>query len=457
VKTAIRKHLGDFLAICALCVIAIGVAGYILSHERLRFPFIQSAPFPVKAEFSTAQAVTPGQGQTVRVAGVRVGDIGSVHLENGHAVVTMEIDPKYRTLVHQDASALLRPKTGLKDMFVELDPGTKSTPLMQKNGVIPLQNTAPDVNQDEILSSLDSDTRSYLQLLINGLGQGLKGRATDLRNVFKQLGPTHQDLARVAKAIAERRHNLARLVHNYGQLTAALADKGHQITNLVDAGNAVLQSFANENQNISTAVARLPGALNQTQTTLGKVQTMAQELGPSLDSLRPAFRKLNTANHEVLPFVKEAAPITKNQIRPFVQVARPYVSQSLEPASINLARAIPDLTSAFHELNRFFNIGAYNPAGHQGISQSCEQDGQCTQAELNRKQGYLYWLAWVIENSNSLFSTSDSEGPLRRAIFNMDCNSIQALLQQTNGAADVLYGPLSSILSDQKFCGGRAK
>ena len=41
----------------------------------------------------TAQAVTPGQGQTVRVAGVRVGDISKVELKDGHAVVTMDARP----------------------------------------------------------------------------------------------------------------------------------------------------------------------------------------------------------------------------------------------------------------------------------------------------------------------------------------------------------------------------
>jgi phospholipid/cholesterol/gamma-HCH transport system substrate-binding protein len=393
----------------------------------------------------------------VRIAGVQVGSIGAVSLKNGQAVVRLDIDPKYRHLIHTNATALLRPKTGLKDMFVELDPGTSKSPLMQKDGTIPVQNTAPDVNQDEILSSLDSDTRGYLQLLLNGLGNGLKGRSNDLRATFKALGPTHQDLARVTKAIAERRQNLQRLVHNYGQLTAELADKDHQIANLVSSGNAVLQSFANENQNISAAVAKLPGALNQTQTTLGKVNTMAQVLGPSLNSLRPAVRELNTANKKVLPFVKEAAPITQKQIRPFVQTARPYVRQSLEPASINLARAVPDLSTAFHELNRFFNIGAYNPAGKAGISSDCEQHGQCSQAELNQQKGYLYWLAWVIENSQSVFSTSDAQGPFRRAIFNMTCNSIHAALDQTEGAADALYGPLSSVLTDAKFCGGLSK
>jgi phospholipid/cholesterol/gamma-HCH transport system substrate-binding protein len=457
VKHAIRKHLGDFLAILGLVVLSAGVAGFILSHERLRFPLIQSKPFPVNAAFTTAQAVTPGQGQTVRIAGVQVGSIGAVKLQDGHAVVRMDIDQKYRHMIHQDASALLRPKTGLKDMFVELDPGTAQSPEMQKDGTIPVQNTAPDINQDEILSSLDTDTRAYLQLLVNGLGQGLKGRSTDLRNVFKQLGPTHQDLARVAKAIAERRTNLRRLVHNYGQLTAELADKDHDIANLVDASNAVFRAFANENQNVSDAVARLPGTLNTTAQTLQKVNTLAGVMRPSLDSLRPAFKQLNKANKAVLPFVKEAAPITRNQIRPFVKTARPYVSQSLKPASVNLARAVPDLDSSFHELNRFFNIGAYNPAGKQGISDACFNNGSCSSAELNQKKGYLYWLGWLAQNSNSLFSTSDAEGPLRRALFMFDCNSIHAVLDQTGGAADALFGPLSSVLTDAKFCGGPSK
>ena len=39
-------------------------------------------------------------------------------------VVSLEIDKKWSSLIHQDATALLRPKTGLKDMFIEVDPGS---------------------------------------------------------------------------------------------------------------------------------------------------------------------------------------------------------------------------------------------------------------------------------------------------------------------------------------------
>jgi hypothetical protein len=42
VKRAIKTHSMDFVAIIALLVLAIVVAGYILNHEGLRFPLIQS-------------------------------------------------------------------------------------------------------------------------------------------------------------------------------------------------------------------------------------------------------------------------------------------------------------------------------------------------------------------------------------------------------------------------------
>jgi phospholipid/cholesterol/gamma-HCH transport system substrate-binding protein len=90
--TAIRKHFKDFVAVIGLIVIAAGVSAYILSNQRLRFPIIQDKPYVLKAEFQTAQAVIAGQGQTVRVAGVRIGDIGDVELEDGRAIVRMDID-----------------------------------------------------------------------------------------------------------------------------------------------------------------------------------------------------------------------------------------------------------------------------------------------------------------------------------------------------------------------------
>jgi phospholipid/cholesterol/gamma-HCH transport system substrate-binding protein len=416
---AIRKNLADFLAIVGVVVLGLGIGAYVLSNQRLRFPLVEEPFYTVKAELPDAQAVTPGQGQTVVVAGVRVGDIGSVELEDGKAVVELQLEPRYKGLIRDDATALLRAKTGTKDMFLEVDPGD-GRPLEQ-DGRIKVSNTLPDIDPDEFLSALDSDTRNYLKLLISGAGKGLDGRGTDLRETLKRLGPVHRDLARVTRAVAERRHNLRRLVNRYGLLMTELAGSDDDITRLVRASNVTLGAFADEDQNISALVSKLPGTLNQTASTLSKVDTLADRMGPAFESLREPFSKLDEANEAVLPFVEEAAPILQKQVRPFARAAQPF-QRDLGGASKNLAAANPDMATSFRGLNRLFNIGAYNPGGSEGISEGCEKAGACTREERARNEGGLYWLGWIGQNTTSLFSTADALGPIRRAyLLNLNC------------------------------------
>jgi phospholipid/cholesterol/gamma-HCH transport system substrate-binding protein len=443
VTRAIRKHLRDFVAIIALFALAVGVVGYILAHQRVRFPLIEEPAFEIKAEFSNAQAVVPGQGQTVRVAGMRVGDVGKVELEDGRAVVTLQLDPEHDKLVREDATLLLRPRTGLKDMFVELDPGSKKAPAVEEGGTLPERNTAPDVNPDEILAALDHDARAYLRLLITGAGKGLYKRGDDLREVLRRLGPLHRDLARLNGEVKKRRTNLARLVHNYGSTVSELSKRDKELTTLVDSARASFEKLAAEDQNISTAVSRLPGTLSQLESTLVKVDELGDTMGPAFDSLRPAIRKLPEANEQVLPFAREAEPLIRQRIRPFVREARPYV-KDVRPAARNLKTASPDLRESFHELNRFFNMLAHNPGGREKLPENLAE-------ARKRDEGYLFWLGWVSQNSVSLFNTGDASGPFRRFIVSATCSTIRALDQQ-DALNTALYG-FTNVLADPGLCG----
>jgi phospholipid/cholesterol/gamma-HCH transport system substrate-binding protein len=415
--TAIRKRAGDFAAILALFIVGVAVGGFILANQRLRFPFIQEKPFELKAAFSTAQAVTPGQGQTVRMAGVRIGDISKVQLDNGRAIVTMSLDKQYDDLVHTDSTALLRPKTGLKDMFIELDPGSNSAPLAKEGWTVPVQNTLPDVNPDEIFSALDADTRDYLKLLVNGAGKGLNGRGNDLQEVFQRFEPTYRDIGRVTSAVAARRENLRRLINSLQRLNTELASRDDDLAQLVSASATVFRAFAAENGNISRAVRDFPPALRQTTTTLGKVETFARLLGPTADKLRPAVRSLNRANHAIQPFAKEAAPILKKQIRPFVRAARPVV-RDLKTPGRQLADATPDLTRTFAMLDNLFNLFAYNPGGREGPDNP------------KREEGYLFWIAWVTHQTVNVFSSGDAHGSYRPVFLGGPCGALAGILAQ---------------------------
>jgi phospholipid/cholesterol/gamma-HCH transport system substrate-binding protein len=430
VRRAIKAHLRDFLAVLGVIVLAVGIGGYILSQQRFRFPLLEDEPKRVEIELENAQAVQPGQGQTVRVAGVEIGQISSVEIDEGKAVVEVEIDHEFENVIREDATALLRPRTGLKDMLIEVDPGQGE--VLAAGERIRVGNTLPDVNPDEIYSTLDADTRPYLRLLISGAGKGLRGRGGDLAATLRRLEPLHRDVARVTRAGARRRDALRRLVNRYSLLMRELGRHPAALRRLVSASQAVFDALASQESNISDAVARLPGTLRQTERTLGRVDTLAQVLRPALDSLRPPFRQLATTNAALRPFLGETTPIVRDQIRPFARAAGPYVDD-LEPAAADLAQASPDLTEAVLELNRFFNMGAYNPGGAEPPRVSGGND--------QRQEGFLYWLAWTANNGVSLFSTADAQGVYRRLTI---CGLAPGIL----GAAQL--GPLVTEIAGEQ-------
>jgi phospholipid/cholesterol/gamma-HCH transport system substrate-binding protein len=435
VKKAVRDHWRDFVAIIGLFLIATAVGGYILANQRLRFPFVEEPQMVLKAEFSTAQAVTPGQGQTVRVSGVKVGDIGAVELKEGRALVELLIDPKYETLIREDATALLRPKTALKDMFIEVEPG--DGPVAREGWTMPVRNTLPDVNPDEVFAALDGDTRDYLRLLINGAGQGLKGRGDSLNELFRRFEPTHRDLARVTAKVAERRENLRRLVTSLDRLNGELGSKDDELAQLVDSSARVFRAFAAEDTNITEAVERLPGTLRQTTETLAKVETFANIVRPSLERLSPAVAKLDEVNAALTPLAREATPVIRDEVRPFVREARPLV-RDLRPAAGSLARSTPDLTRSFTVLNRLFNLIGYNEGGRQGPENA------------QRDEGYLFWIAWLGHNGGTLFSSASNTGILRPIAMQATCASIRQTIAD-EPELEFLQG-LTGVLFDERVC-----
>jgi phospholipid/cholesterol/gamma-HCH transport system substrate-binding protein len=419
----IRKQMRVFVALIFLLVGSLGIGGYILSNQRFYlpawFPVLGTDFYEVKAELPTAQAVVPGQGQTVNIAGVKVGEVGKVTLEEGHAVVVMQIRDEYKP-IYRDATVLLRPKTGLKDMYLALDPGTESAGDLPEHGRVRVANTLPDVNADEILAQLDADTRDYLRILLNAGGTAFDDEVSDpngrfeqtaeqdLREVFKRFEPTARDGERFTRLLVKRRHNIKRVIHNFQELSTALARRDEQLASLVDSANANFEAFASEEDSLRAALREFPGALSQTETTLRKAGVLADELGPALERLRPFARELAPALRKTRPFFEETTPIIRDQIRPFARDVQPTV-RDLRRASEDLAVVTPSLKRSFQVLNRFFNTLAYNPAGPT--------------------EPYLVWSSWGAHAGATLWSLQDAHGPVRRGVVLVGCSTYNSLEQ----------------------------
>jgi phospholipid/cholesterol/gamma-HCH transport system substrate-binding protein len=407
-RRAIRENLRDFVAIVALFVLAIAVVLVILVRQGTPFPAwvpgIGSDRFALKAEFTSAQAVTPGQGQTVDIAGIKVGTVSGVELENDTAVVDLQVDDKYASLIHPDATLLLRPKTGLQDMVIEVDPGTGNKQI-EEGSTVPTSQTEPNVNPDQFLATLDADTRDYLRLLLSGGGEGLGGRGKQLSAGLRRLEPTARDIARITTALAARRQNISRVIHNFRLLSETLGSRDTQLAEFIDSSNAVLGAFANQEASIRAALRELPGTLRETRGALASTNRLALVSKPALARLRPSARALAPALRQSRPFFRETRGPIKNQIRPFTRTIKKPVKH-LNQASGPLKQTTSGLNTTFTNLNYGLNELAYNPPG-------------------SAQESFLFWAAWLSHDLNGTFLTQDANGPLRRGIVLQDCTTAQ--------------------------------
>ncbi len=416
VRDQIERYRSAFIAVVTMIVIAAVVGGYILAHENLKLPswvpVLGHNYYTLKAEFQTAQAVTPGQGQAVTIAGAKIGEIATVDLHDGVAIVTMKVQPKYGKYIYRNATLLLRPKTQLQDITVEVSPGTPSAGRLPSGDTLPLSQTAPNVDFDEFLAGLDAETRSYLQELLAGLGIGFKGNGRALAAALKRFDPAARYTEEIAQQVEIRHANVARSIHNFRLLTQALGDKDEQLSQLVDASNAVFATFAKEDAAFKKTLQLLPGALHKTGVGLGKLATATRVLGPTLHELEPFARAVGPGNEATRRLSEKTTPIIKNEIRPFAREILPVVNE-LGPTTQKLGEALPKLAASFSVLNEFFNEIAYNPGPSKG--------------------GFLFFLDWGNHDLNSALSTADATGALGRGLVYFNCK----VLPIFKGAAEV--------------------
>ena len=251
-----------------------------------------------------------------------------------------------RACIRDDATALLRPKTGAQGHVPRGRPGQGAS-RCPRTTVSRSANTAPDIDPDEIFSALDADTRDYLKLLISGRARASNGRGEDLRKTFQRLEPLHRDLGRLTTAVARRRDKPhAGWSTTTAQLTSELGSKDEELDRLV--GRVERRCWAPSPTRTPTSPPRsasCPARCARPRPPWARSRPSADRLGPALERPAPALPASSTRpTRAVRPSCARPRRSVRDQIRPFARAARPYVADlggAASRASVQ-GRAGPD-------------------------------------------------------------------------------------------------------------------
>jgi virulence factor Mce-like protein len=307
--------------------------------------FTKSVPFrhhyTIKAAFKSANNIRPNS--PVRIAGVNVGKVTKISDIGGGrgAIVEMRIDKKGLP-IHKDAEAAIRPRIFLEgNFFVDVQPGSPSAPDLSDGDTIPVNQTRTPVQFDQVLTTLQADTRKQLQSLLGSLSDGLAdGGADGYRRSQRYWEPAYKNGAIVADAQrGESGHDLSGYIDHAGVVAGALDRNPRQLQDLVTAFNATARAFADNDTALTDAVGELPDTLRVGETALASLNAAFPPTRRLIRDLRPAVRSSGPALDASLPFVSQLRGlVSPPELRGLVADLRPTVPDlaHLQKASVPL-------------------------------------------------------------------------------------------------------------------------
>ena len=314
-----------------LALVIVGLFAYFGFSKNNPF----ANPYEFRAVFNDVNNLKPKS--PVRIAGVEVGKVLKVEpVEDGKgaAQVTMEVQDKGLP-IKKDAELKIRPRIFLEgNFFVDLEPGSPSAEELDKGGTIPVSQTAAPVQFGDLLTALQRDTRSDLQIFLREYSKGLAGGGAEgFNEAINYWEPAYRygSLANDASLGQDPNRDVQRLLKGQQQTFAALVKDETALKDLVTNFNVTAGAFAREDEALAASIPALRDTLRIGQ--------------PALGSLNNALPSLRAFAHDALPGVRSSDETLAASL-PFIQQARLLMSEDeLRGTARVLRQTIPDVVA----------------------------------------------------------------------------------------------------------------
>ncbi|HVK30479.1 MAG TPA: MlaD family protein [Nocardioides sp.] len=388
----------NVITMALLLVLATAAGSWVLGNQRFTAPWADR--FELAAEFEAVPGVAPGNGQEVRMYGVIVGQITDARVNDaGRAELVMSLDPGHP--VYEDARLVLRPKSPLNEMYVEIDPGTPDAGRVESGATLPVTNTERPVQVDEVLGHLDDRARSALTTLLAEADVALASADRTLPAGLDETKDVAGDLRPVLAELEKRRGQLATLVTALGDISGAVAADDERLARLADGLSSTLGTVSDESDSLDAALAQLPALAGRLESSTRAVSRLTEQLDPTLRDVHAAAG--------VLPKALERVDSTVRRLRTTVDVARPTIAHA-RPLVADLRPAVADLRSALPVAAR--STARLDPATAMLVK-------------------YLPDLGAFFVNTHSMTSMRDANGGILRGLL---------MVNSTTVPSDVLAG-----------------
>jgi phospholipid/cholesterol/gamma-HCH transport system substrate-binding protein len=250
------------------------------------------------AEFSEAAGIEADD--EVRIAGVKVGKVSDVELEQDRVVVTFKVKDAW---VGDETTAAIKIKNVLGQKYLALEPDGRE--VLDPADRIPRARTTAPYDVLEAFRGLAETTNAVDTVQ---LAQSFEVIAETFADTPDDVRGALTGLQELSQTISSRDEQLAELLANTRDISDTLAERDAEVVQLLEDGNLLLEEINNRREAISTL---LEGTQALATELSGLVDDNNEQLGPVLESLDQLTGMLERNQEALGQGIKNMAPFIR--------------------------------------------------------------------------------------------------------------------------------------------------
>ncbi|MEO3760274.1 MCE family protein [Mycobacterium sp. B14F4] len=226
-------------------------------------------------------------GESVRIAGIRVGTVKSVSLQADRTVL-IKFDADENTKLTTGTKAAIRYLNLVGDRYLELIDTPDSARILPAGAQIPVDRTAPALDLDLLLGGLKP--------VIQGLNpEDVNGLTTSLVQILQGQGGTLESLfsktSSFTNSLADNNQVIEQLIDELRTVLDTLSKDGDEFSGAIDRLDQLIAGLSADRDPIGTAIESLDNGTSSLADLLGRARP---PLNNTIDQLNRLAPLLNT-------------------------------------------------------------------------------------------------------------------------------------------------------------------
>lgn len=270
------------------------------------FKYGQNYEQELYALFNSAEGII--EGVPVKIAGVEVGEVRDISLENGKAKVTLALSSNMQ--FSGDTSAVIRTKGVLGDKYVELLPGSPGVPPLKSGGYI--HYTMSPANIDTLLQQL-SVIGKDLQGITGSFSRVLAGQEGEqtIRSIVENLRGAVESINRVISNNETRINETFTNINSFSKDLKMISSSNQQALNEITEN---IRKASTELQFAINSFNEIGKKINNGEGSLGMLindDKTIKAVNETLENLKEVTKKLDRGEGTLGRLINEDETINK--------------------------------------------------------------------------------------------------------------------------------------------------